>query len=64
MGLLTRSPRTATVAALDDVTVMVITPEALDHELSHSGWLKVLIGALATRFRELDQSQAGAPTSR
>jgi serine/threonine-protein kinase len=64
MGLLTRSPRTATVAALDDVTVMVITPEALEHELSHSGWLKVLIGALATRFRELDQSQAGAPTSR
>jgi serine/threonine-protein kinase len=64
MGLLTRSPRTATVAALEDVTVMVITPEALEHELSHSGWLKVLIGALATRFRELDQSQAGAPGSR
>lgn len=64
MGLLTRSPRTATVAALDAVTVMVITPEALEHELSHSGWLKVLIGALATRFRELDQSQAGMPASR
>lgn len=64
MGLLTRSPRTATVAALDAVTVMVITPEALEHELSHSGWLKVLIGALATRFRELDQSQPGMPASR
>jgi tRNA A-37 threonylcarbamoyl transferase component Bud32 len=55
MGLLTRAPRTATVAALDDVTVMVITPEALDHELSHSGWLQVLVRALAVRFRELDQ---------
>jgi CRP-like cAMP-binding protein len=57
MGLLTRAPRTATVAALDDVTVMVITPEALEHELSHSGWLKVLVRALAVRFRELDQHQ-------
>jgi serine/threonine-protein kinase len=55
MGLLTRAPRTATVAALEDVTVMVITPEALEHELSHSGWLQVLVRALAVRFRELDQ---------
>lgn len=55
MGLLTRSPRTATVAALDAVTVMVITPEALDNELSQSGWLRELVRALATRFRELDQ---------
>ncbi|HYP90396.1 MAG TPA: cyclic nucleotide-binding domain-containing protein, partial [Polyangiaceae bacterium] len=29
MGLLTRAPRTATVAARSEVTVMVITPEAL-----------------------------------
>ncbi len=55
MGLLTRAPRTATVAAIEDVTVMVITPEALEHELSHSGWLQVLVRALAVRFRELDQ---------
>jgi CRP-like cAMP-binding protein len=55
MGLLTRSPRTATVAALDEVTVMVITPEALDNELSQNGWLRELVRALATRFRELDQ---------
>ena len=55
MGLLTRSPRTATVAALEAVTVMVITPEALESELSHSGWLRELVRALATRFRELDQ---------
>jgi len=55
MGLLTRAPRTATVAALDDVTLTVITPEALEHELSHSGWLQVLVRALAVRFRELDQ---------
>ncbi len=57
MGLLTRSPRTATVAALDAVTVMVITPEALEHELGHSSWLGELVRALATRFRELDQNQ-------
>lgn len=57
MGLLTRAPRTATVAALDEVSVTVITPEALEHELSHSGWLQVLVRALAVRFRELDQHQ-------
>jgi serine/threonine-protein kinase len=64
MGLLTRAPRTATVAALDEVTVMVITPEALEHELSHSGWLQVLVRALAVRFRELDQQGAGVGSSR
>jgi CRP-like cAMP-binding protein len=55
MGLLTRRPRTASVQALDDVTVMVITPEALEHELSHSVWLRELVRALAVRVRELDQ---------
>lgn len=60
MGLLTRSPRTASVLALDHVTVMVITPEALDHELSQSGWLRELVRALAVRFRELDQHHSGA----
>jgi serine/threonine-protein kinase len=64
MGLLTGAPRTATVAALDDVTVMVITPEALEHELSHSGWLQVLVRALAVRFRELDQQGGGVGSSR
>jgi serine/threonine-protein kinase len=64
MGLLTRAPRTATVAALDDVTVMVITPEALEHELSHSGWLQVLVRALAVRFRELDQQGGAVGSSR
>lgn len=59
MGLLTGAPRTATVAALEDVTVMVITPDALERELSHSGWLQVLVRALAVRFRELDQQ--GSP---
>jgi serine/threonine-protein kinase len=65
MGLLTRAPRTATVAALGDVTVMVITPDALERELSHSGWLQVLVRALAVRFRELDQHLgAGIGSSR
>lgn len=58
MGLLTRAARTATVEALEPVQVMVITPEALEHELSHSVWLRELVRALATRFRELDQAAA------
>jgi serine/threonine-protein kinase len=58
MGLLTRAVRTATVEALEPVQVMVITPEALEHELSNSVWLRELVRALATRFRELDQAAA------
>lgn len=56
-GLLTRRPRTATVAALSDVRAMLITEEALEHELDRSDWMRVLVQALATRFRELDQAQ-------
>lgn len=55
-GLLTRRPRTATVVALSDVRAMLITEEALEQELERSDWMRVLVQALATRFRELDQA--------
>jgi tRNA A-37 threonylcarbamoyl transferase component Bud32 len=55
MGLLTQRPRVASVVALERVRAMVITPEALDRELDRTSWLRILVEALASRFRELDQ---------
>jgi serine/threonine-protein kinase len=55
-GLLTQSPRVASVQALEHVEVMVITKDALDRELDRSNWLRILVEALAARFRELDQA--------
>ncbi|MBM4362867.1 MAG: cyclic nucleotide-binding domain-containing protein, partial [Deltaproteobacteria bacterium] len=59
-GLLTRGPRTASVAAVGPVRVLVITPAALDRELDRSGWLRILVEALAVRFRDLERSHATA----
>ena len=53
-AVLTAQPRTASVAAIDDVTVKRITREALERELGAHAWLDALVRALATRFRELD----------
>jgi tRNA A-37 threonylcarbamoyl transferase component Bud32 len=57
MGLLTGEPRVASVVALERVRAMVITPEALDRELDRTSWLRILVEALASRFRELDQQR-------
>jgi tRNA A-37 threonylcarbamoyl transferase component Bud32 len=65
MGLLTGRPRVASVVALERVRAMVITPEALDRELDRTSWLRILVEALASRFRELDQERVTArPTKR
>jgi serine/threonine-protein kinase len=67
-ALLSAEPRTATVAALDDVTVKVVTKEAFERELEHSTWLGVLVRQLAARFLELERrglpgpGSAGGPT--
>jgi serine/threonine-protein kinase len=57
-GLITSQPRTATVTALDDVTVTLLPREALASALSPDSWLGVLLRALAERFREADQLAA------
>lgn len=57
VGLLTGRPRLASVVALERVRAMVITPEALDRELDRTSWLRILVEALASRFRELDQER-------
>lgn len=57
-ALLTAGPRTATVVAQTKVTVLVVTRESLERELSVRGWLGTLVHVLARRFREVDAERA------
>jgi serine/threonine-protein kinase len=63
-ALLSSKPRTASVAALDDVTVKVITAEAFERELGRSSWLSALVKQLTSRFLELEARLAATETSR
>ena len=47
--------RTASVEALDDVTVTVVTRETLTAGLGLNSWLGNFVKALADRFSEVDQ---------
>jgi serine/threonine-protein kinase len=49
------STRTATVTAATDVTLMIVTREALERELERTEWLRAFVRALAERFIELDR---------
>jgi serine/threonine protein kinase len=57
-AILTSGRRTASVVAVDDVSVLVVTREALERELDSRGWLGPLVRALAERFREADDERA------
>jgi eukaryotic-like serine/threonine-protein kinase len=57
-GVFTRGTRTATVRAVSEVSVLVVTRETLDWELSSLGWLGAFVRALASRFREADDERA------
>jgi eukaryotic-like serine/threonine-protein kinase len=57
-AILTSGLRTASVIAVDEVTVLVVTREALERELDSRGWLGPLVRALAERFREADEERA------
>jgi len=59
VGLVTATPRLADVHALTDVTALVVTPAALERELSRSGWVRAFIAAAVARFAELDLAQRG-----
>jgi serine/threonine-protein kinase len=52
-AILTSGTRTASVEAIDDVTALVVTREALEREIGGT-WLSVFLHALAVRFQELD----------
>jgi serine/threonine-protein kinase len=54
-AILSGNVRTATVRAIEDTTVRVVTRERLQEELGLDSWLAKFVLALADRFRELDQ---------
>ncbi|MDF2692770.1 MAG: serine/threonine protein kinase, partial [Labilithrix sp.] len=54
-AILTQGPRTATVVAVEPTTVLVITSQALEHEMSAlKPWMATLLKSLASRFRDID----------
>ena len=53
-ALLSEQPRTATVTAIEDVTVMVVTADAFERELGRSSWVAALVKQLSARFLELE----------
>ena len=55
VGLVTPSPRTATVEAMTDVTALLVTRNALEQEISRNTWMRAFIEAAVERFVELDR---------
>jgi CRP-like cAMP-binding protein len=53
-ALFAGEPRNASVMAIDDVTCVVVTREALDRELGGDSWLGTFIRALTARYRDLE----------
>lgn len=66
MTILTEGPRTATVVAAEETTVLVVTSEILEQEVEAlKPWMATLLRSLAVRFREVDtKSRAVAPGPR
>ncbi len=61
MAILTSSPRTASVVATRETTVLVLTAKALEAELAAlKPWMATLLHSLAKRFREADIKRATA----
>lgn len=57
MAILSPGPRTASVVALEDAQLRVITAEALSRELdSLKPWMGAFVRTLATRFREREEA--------
>ncbi|MGD9159441.1 MAG: protein kinase [Desulfobacteraceae bacterium] len=54
-AILTDKPRSASVEAVDNVTVAVIKGQYFEEELQTGSWLGPFIRTLAERFREADQ---------
>lgn len=64
MAILTAGPRTATVVAKTDATMLVLTAQALEDELAAlKPWMATLVSTLARRFRDADQKRVTALTT-
>jgi eukaryotic-like serine/threonine-protein kinase len=53
-AVFTRAPRTASVIAVTDVTLKIITGESLNRELDRNPWVAAFVRSLAALFREAD----------
>jgi serine/threonine-protein kinase len=53
-AVLTGEPRTASVEAVTDTTLAVLTRDSLERELERTGWMSSVVRALARRFADLD----------
>ena len=61
-AIVSHGPRTASVKALEPVTVLVVGEEALSDALGLRGWMGKFVRALAERFREAEDQLYGGPT--
>ncbi|MEW6363503.1 MAG: serine/threonine-protein kinase [Acidobacteriota bacterium] len=59
-AVLSSQPRTAYVEAVDDVTALEVTREAIEREIGQTQWVGSLVKALAERFHDLDATLARA----
>jgi serine/threonine-protein kinase len=59
LALILAQPRTASVEALEDCTVLVIDLETIEASGATEGWTATLLQALARRFRELERRHDG-----
>ena len=59
-AVLTSQPRTASVEAIDDVSVGIVTTEAIENDMGQTLWLSPFMKALADRFREVDGQATAA----
>jgi serine/threonine-protein kinase len=57
-AILTRRARRATVMAIDEVTVKIVTRPLIEERLGPNTWLGRFVLALADRYRELDEKLA------
>jgi serine/threonine-protein kinase len=54
-AVFSEKPRTASVKALTDVDLLVVTSEVLGHAVGLNSWMGAFVKALADRFRETDE---------
>ena len=55
MALVLYEPRAASVAAVDEVSLLVLDKHTLNEGLGIDGWTGALVRALANRFHDLEQ---------
>jgi CRP-like cAMP-binding protein len=53
-AIFTAQPRSASVAAVDEVVALVVTRDALERAVGTDSWVGAFVRALAGRFHEVD----------